>query len=163
MPEKNPLKWSETTAPDGIELPDGRRIDALVVTPDTDSAYGDDESAAQMAGEVAAKRSTDSQAGDRAYGEALEQLDQNFDEVRRVRAHCKLAAREPMVEVYFDRDRAGVLRGFHVVTAWAQPNGKWNKPYHDRPSGRTVYPRIDWVAIDEMDRTELKLVYGVKV
>ena len=163
MPENNPLKWSETTAPDGIELPDGRRIDGLVLVPDVESAYGDDESAAQMAGEVAAKRSPDTQAGDRAYVTALEQLDQDFDEIRRIRTRCELAARSPMVEVFFDRDAADVLRGLHVVTAWPQPNGKWDRPYYDRHSGRTVYPRVDFIPVDEMDRVELEMLYGVKV
>ena len=59
MPEENTLKVVEATATNAIELPDGRRIDALVQVPTTENDYGGDDAAAMLA-DVVARRSTKS-------------------------------------------------------------------------------------------------------
>ena len=158
-----PLEWSQVEVPGGHTLKDGRTIDVDVIVPDGALGYGDKESAALMAADIAAARSTDSGAGDKAYEDAREQLDIDFHAEYANIKRQKLCAKEPVFEAYEDRDGAGTLRGFHVISAYDQPNGKWDKPYFDRASGRTLYPRIDYIEMDEQSKVSLFMDYGVAV
>jgi len=161
--DPTPFAWSEVEVPGGHTLKDGRVIDMNVIVPDGALGYGDKESAALMAGDVVAARSTDSQAGDRAYEEALEQLDTDFkQEFAKIRRQT-MCAKSPVFEAYEDRDAAGVMRGMHVLSVWLEPNGKWDKSMWDAENGRWVYPRIDYIEMDEGARSDLFFKYGVTV
>ena len=71
------LNFAEVDAPGGIVTKSGKRIDGKVLVPDGDIGYGDSESLALMTGDVVARVSTDSTAGDRAYESAREQATQD--------------------------------------------------------------------------------------
>ncbi len=70
-----PLEVAQVSIPGGYTLPDGRVIDLEMLIPDGGLGYGDAKSAAALAGDVVAGKSTDSSAGSRAYESALEQFE----------------------------------------------------------------------------------------
>jgi hypothetical protein len=162
--KKQEITWAEVEVPGGHTLPDGRVIDVNALIPDTADGYGDATSVALLAADLASKESSDSQAGDRAYESALEQVSDTDFKAKRIEIKQMMRkADEPMMELYEDRDAAGVLMGMHVLTNWTAPQGKWDKSWRDPRDGAIYYPRIDYVPIDEMDRVELEHKYGVKV
>jgi hypothetical protein len=170
MPKRNIVKkkqditWAEVEVPEGHTLPDGRKIDVNAIVPDTADGYGDARSVAALAADLAANQSTDTKAGDRAYEAALEQVSDVDFTAKRVEIQDMMRkANEPMMKLYEDRDTAGVLMGLHVLTNWTAPQGKWDKSWRDPRTGEIFYPRVDYVPIDEMDRVELKMKYGVEV
>ena len=160
---KDLITTTNHVAKDAVTLPDGRKIDAEVVIPDGQIGYGDDQSAASMAGDVITQATQDGNAGQEAYESALEQLD--YDPVVRHKELVRMrdTAGNPVLVVFEDRDAAGVLKGMNVLTNWTQPNGKWRRPWVDPRTGRTYYPRIDYVPIDEGARNDLKFKYGITV
>ncbi len=161
--KKQPITWAEVEMPEGHTLPDGRKIDINALVPDTADGYGDAGSVAALAADLAAKHSSDTKAGDRAYESALEQLDDDFVAKRAAIDMLKRKADQPMMELYEDRDSAGVLKGLTVLTNWTQPTSPNSRPWRDPRTGQTFYPRLDYIEIDEMDRVELKLKYGINV
>ena len=101
-PEKDDFSWTEVSVPGAIKNQDGIPMDAIVQVPDTRYGYGDKESVASMTGDVAARKSTDTRAGDRAYEEARRQLDQDQRKRRvqarytRMRSQIPTAAIKPL-------------------------------------------------------------------
>jgi|TARA_R110000824_G_scaffold25329_11_gene88286 hypothetical protein len=149
MPEENTLKVVEATATNAIELPDGRRIDALVQVPTTENDYGGDDAAAMLA-DVIARRSTKVSEADAAFESALSQLDQNWDDVRyKVRAD-KYKATRPMMNMWMEYDNAGVLIKIHILTVHGYA-----------PWDPNLKPQMNTLTVDEMDRVILEKEYGI--
>ena len=96
------LNFVEVDAPGGILTKSGKRIDGKVLVPDGDIGYGDSESVALMTGDVVARVSTDSKAGDRAYEDALEQATQDqVVKARRVE-NQRVMAKIPAADMSYD-------------------------------------------------------------
>ena len=151
MPEENTLKVVEAKATDAIELPDGRRIDAVVQVPTTEADYGGMDGAAMLA-DVIARRSTKPSEADAAFESALEQLDQNWGDVHQKIKVDKYKASRPMMEMWMEYDNAGVLIKIHILTVHGYA-----------PWDPNLKPQMNVLTIDEMDRIILEKEHGVKV
>ena len=149
MPEENTLKVVEATATNAIELPDGRRIDALVQVPTTDNDYGGNDAAAMLA-DVISRRSTKPSEADAAFESALIQLDQNWGDVRHKIRVDKYKATRPMMNMWMEYDRAGVLFAIHILTAHGYA-----------PWDPNLKPQMNMMTVDEMDRVILEKEYGL--
>ena len=88
--KKQEITWAEVDIPKGHKTKKGDQIDVKAIIPDGEGGYGDSESVALMAGDTAARRSQDTQAGDVAYESAREQMDQDFTALRKKRKMDKL-------------------------------------------------------------------------
>ena len=149
MPEENTLKVVEATATNAIELPDGRRIDALVQVPTTENDYGGNDAAAMLA-DVIARRSTKTGEAETAFESALVQLNQDWKSKRLKMEVDKYKAVRPMMELFMEYDAAGVLIKIHCLTA---------RGYS--PWDANLTPQIDTLTVDEMDRVILEKEYGI--
>tara|TARA_Y100000310_G_scaffold3270_1_gene4183 strand:- start:7834 stop:8349 length:516 start_codon:yes stop_codon:yes gene_type:complete len=161
--KKPALNWTNHTAKDAITLEDGTKIDAEVVVPDGAIGYGDNESAALMAADVVLEATEDAEQGQAAYESSREQLDADQVEKLRFIARQREVSKNPVMEAFEDRDAAGVLRGYHVLTNYYQPTPGWAKSWRDPETGLVTYPRLDFVPIDEGDRVYLSQELGITV
>ena len=149
MPEENTLKVVEATATNAIELPDGRRINALVQVPTTENDYGGNDAAAMLA-DVIARRSTKSGEADTAFESALVQLNQNWKAKRLKMEVDKYKAVRPMMHMWMEYDNAGVLIKIHMLTAHGYA-----------PWDPNLKPQMNMMTVDEMDRVILEKEYGL--
>jgi hypothetical protein len=89
--------------------------DYVIQIPDTERTYGDSESVAQMAQDVAGKHS-DNKTAKIAYEAAREQHETlDFAEKRRQQRYRNFTAKKPMASILEHKDNAGVLRGYTVT------------------------------------------------
>jgi len=102
MIEKPTMTFAEVDAPGGIVTQSGKRVTGKVIIPDGKMGYGDQKSLALMAGEVVARVSTDSEAGDVAYESALEQADQDQTVRRRKLMNMSKLAKNPAVKMFYN-------------------------------------------------------------
>lgn len=149
MPEESTLKVVEATATNAIELPDGRRINALVQVPTTENDYGGNDAAAMLA-DVIARRSTKSSEADAAFEDALVQLNQDWGDVRHKIRVDRYKATRPMMDMWMEYDRAGVLFAIHILTAHGYA-----------PWDPNLKPQMNMMTVDEMDRVILEKEYGL--
>ena len=145
------LRFAEVDIPGGHVLKDGRRIGVRMLVPDNDYGYGDGESIAALAGDIAAYKSTDSKAGDRAYETAREQMGIDWDLQRRLMREQRFKAKRPMMQLWEARTHNGhgMLVGLHILTAWGKS-----------PWDPNLEPRMDYIEFSELDLVEMELVYG---
>lgn len=100
--EKPTMTFAEVDAPGGIVTRSGKRITGKVIVPDGKMGYGDQKSLALMAGDVVARVSTDSKAGDVAYESALEQADQDQALRRRKLMNMSKLSKNPAVKMFYN-------------------------------------------------------------
>ena len=71
-----------------------------IVVPDGKIGYGDSESQALITGDLADKHSDDSKAGEKAYEQAREQLDQDWQAKRKAIKMQELKSRMPLMKQF---------------------------------------------------------------
>ena len=71
-----------------------------IVVPDGKIGYGDAESQALMTGDLADKHSDDTKAGEKAYEEAREQIDQDWQAKKKALKLQELKGRMPLMKQY---------------------------------------------------------------
>ena len=113
-------KQDETWAEVDVEGKDLR-----ILIPDNKYAYGDNESVAQMAQDVAGKHADNSDtAATKAYEQAREQLETtDYKALKRQRAIERLNAKKPKFMLIPDEDNFGGVKGFTVLTKLTHPSG----------------------------------------
>ncbi len=114
----NKTKVDETFAE--VDVP-GKNL--RIVVPDNRYAYGDNESVAQIAGELVTKHASNSDtAGKVAYEQAREQLENiDWKNERRRRAKERVMARRPKMMLNYLKDNAGVICGAEVLMSLTDP------------------------------------------
>ena len=90
---KEDFTWTETDV-----VKDGRKM--RIVVPDGKVGYGDTESHAQLTGDLAAKHSDDTKAGEKAYESAREQSQQDWQKRKKQMAYQKMKAQMPLMKQY---------------------------------------------------------------
>lgn len=101
MVSKPAMTIATVDAPGGIVTKSGKRISGKVVVADTANGYGDRESLAVMAGDVVARVSTDSKAGDKAYEDAREQYDTDRVVEKRKIANMSRFSKTPALKMEY--------------------------------------------------------------
>ena len=96
----------------------------VINVPDNKYAYGDTQSVAQIAGDLATKHSGNSDAaGKRAYEQAREQLETtDWKNERYKRAAAKIAAKRPQYMTHFLKDNTGEIIGVEILMALTNPD-----------------------------------------
>jgi len=96
----------------------------VINVPDNKYAYGDSESVAQIAGELATKHSGNSDAaGKRAYEQAREQHETtDWSRERRRRAVERVSKKRPQAMTHFLKDNTGQIIGVEVLYTMTDPN-----------------------------------------
>jgi hypothetical protein len=96
----------------------------VINVPDNKYAYGDTQSVAQIAGNLAAKHSSNSDAaGKRAYEQAREQLETtDWKNERRKRAVARVSRKRPEYMTHFLKDNTGQIIGVEVLLQMTDPN-----------------------------------------
>ena len=114
-------KQDETWAEVDVEGKDLR-----ILIPDNKYAYGDNESVAQMAQDVAGKHADNSDtAATKAYEQAREQLETtDFKSVKRQHAIERLNAKRPKFVLLPHEDDFGTIKGYTVLTQLTYPDGR---------------------------------------
>ena len=97
---KEDFTWKETDV-----VKDGRKM--RIVVPDGKVGYGDTESHAQLTGDLAAKHSDDTKAGEKAYESAREQSQQDWQKRKKQMAYQKMKAQMPLMKQYTITDKNG--------------------------------------------------------
>ena len=104
----------------------GRRLKMII--PEGKIGYGDKESHAQIAGELAAKHSDDTKAGDKAYEEVRQHREESggstIEEHKLQMAQQKIAGRMPMINNYVITDPAtGEVIATEILFMKTEPSG----------------------------------------
>ena len=88
-----------------------------IVVPDGKIGYGDAESQALMTGDLADKHSDDTKAGEKAYEEAREQIDQDWQAKKKALKLQELKGRMPLMKQYCITDSKGevIQYEFHFM------------------------------------------------
>tara|TARA_R100001230_G_C5630453_1_gene138213 strand:+ start:53 stop:478 length:426 start_codon:yes stop_codon:yes gene_type:complete len=96
----------------------------VINVPDNKYAYGDTQSVAQIAGDLATKHSGNSDAaGKRAYEQAREQLETtDWKNERYKRAAAKIAAKRPQYMTHFLKDNTGEIIGVEILMTLTDPD-----------------------------------------
>jgi hypothetical protein len=96
----------------------------VINVPDNRYAYGDSESVAQIAGELATKHSGNSDvAGKRAYEQAREQHETtDWSRERRKRAIERVSRKRPQAMTHFLKDNTGQIIGVEVLYTMTDSN-----------------------------------------
>jgi len=96
----------------------------VINVPDNRYAYGDSESVAQIAGELATKHSKNSDvAGKRAYEQAREQHETtDWSRERRKRAIERVSRKRPQAMTHFLKDNTGQIIGVEVLYTMTDSN-----------------------------------------
>ena len=96
----------------------------VINVPDNKYAYGDTQSVAQIAGDLATKHSGNSDAaGKRAYEQAREQLETtDWKNERYKRAAAKIAAKRPQYMTHFLKDNTGEIKGVEILMTLTEPD-----------------------------------------
>jgi hypothetical protein len=152
MGDEFEVRYAEVDIPGGHVTKKGNRIGIRALIPDNDYAYGDSESVALMAGDLAALKSSDSMAGDKAYADAKEQMETtDWAQKKQDMREQRFKAKRPMLNLWEARthDGLGMLVGLHILTAWGKS-----------PWDPNLEPRMDYIEFSEMDLVEMEVLYG---
>tara|TARA_R100001460_G_scaffold26822_3_gene54303 strand:- start:95 stop:556 length:462 start_codon:yes stop_codon:yes gene_type:complete len=115
----------EITISEHTVVKNGKKM--KIVVPEGKIGYGDVESHAQMAGDLATKHSDDNKAGEKAYEEVRRHRDTDsgstIEENKLKMAYGKMASRMPVIQQFNITDNAGK----HIATEYlfmkTEPSG----------------------------------------
>tara|TARA_R100000234_G_C4994081_1_gene176951 strand:+ start:1092 stop:1535 length:444 start_codon:yes stop_codon:yes gene_type:complete len=130
---KEDLTWSE------IDVEKNGKTTRLVI-PDGKIGYGDAESQAQMAGDLATKHSDDTKAGDKAYEQAREQSDQDWVKRKKQIKLQQMKSKMPVMKQYAITDAKGEVIQYEFVFLKTDENGLQYplKKIVDAQSGKVI-------------------------
>ena len=96
--DKEDFTWTETDVLKNDKI-------TRIVVPDGKIGYGDTESHAQLTGDLATKHSDDTKAGEKAYEQAREQIDQDWKKRKEDLARQEVTSRMPLMKQFTVTDK----------------------------------------------------------
>jgi|TARA_R100001463_G_scaffold79649_4_gene134067 hypothetical protein len=120
--EKNIYKKKEDFTWTEVDVEKNGKTTRIVV-PDGKIGYGDSESQALITGDLADKHSDDSKAGEKAYEQAREQLDQDWQAKRKAIKMQELKSRMPLMKQFAITDETGEIIQYEFHFMKTDENG----------------------------------------
>ena len=120
--EKNIYKKKEDFTWTEVDVEKNGKTTRIVV-PDGKIGYGDSESQALITGDLADKHSDDSKAGEKAYEQAREQLDQDWQAKRKAIKMQELKSRMPLMKQFAITDETGEIIQYEFHFMKTDSNG----------------------------------------
>ena len=120
--EKNIYKKKEDFTWTEVDVEKNGKTTRIVV-PDGKIGYGDSESQALITGDLADKHSDDSKAGEKAYEQAREQLDQDWQAKQKAIKMQELKSRMPLMKQFAITDETGEIIQYEFHFMKTDENG----------------------------------------
>ena len=120
--EKNIYKKKEDFTWTEVDVKKNGKTTRIVV-PDGKLGYGDSESQALITGDLADKYSDDSKAGEKAYEQAREQLDQDWQAKQKAIKMQELKSRMPLMKQFAITDERGEIIQYEFHFMKTDENG----------------------------------------
>ena len=120
--EKNIYKKKEDFTWTEVDVKKNGKTTRIVV-PDGKLGYGDSESQALITGDLADKHSDDSKAGEKAYEQAREQLDQDWQAKQKAIKMQQLKSRMPLMKQFAITDKTGEIIQYEFHFMKTDENG----------------------------------------
>jgi len=120
--EKNIFKHKEDFTWTETDVEKNGKVTRIVI-PDGKIGYGDAESQAQMAGDLATKYSDDTKAGQKAYEQAREQSDQDWVKRKKQIKLQQIKAKMPVMKQFVITDAKGEIIQYEFVFLKTDKNG----------------------------------------